>query len=115
MSTTDRAPDCTEIDEQTGRRDEGRHTGVDRKVSIWDPVKKPSGHCVDNYCQHNADIRDMQLPRLMRSVDKWAVNTHEPPKEDDCQTASGSRLLRRTYSHPERRETCATRTGDRSE
>src|SRR5215472_2614933 len=83
VGTTDRTPDGAEIDEQTGRCDQGRHAGVDCKVSIWNPVKKPSGHGVDDYCQHNTNVRDMQLPRLMRSVDQWAVNAHLPPGEND--------------------------------
>jgi len=34
---------------------------------------------MDGYGQHNPDIRDVQLPRLVRSVDEWAVNAHRLP------------------------------------
>jgi len=80
ICAANRTPDGAEIDEHTGGCDEGRHAGVNGKESIWNPAKKQSGHRVDRYGQRNADIGDVQLPRLMRPVDEWPINAHRPPK-----------------------------------
>jgi hypothetical protein len=44
-------------------------------------MKKQPRYDVDDYGQYNASGGDVQLPRLVRSVDQRAVTEHLPPND----------------------------------